>query len=131
MDDVALDHLAVPIVVAVEDDMRIGRVGVVHGQIVVAGSGAVEVAGGHGQQPERTFLLNVLHHERIGEAGKAVMDAEYRFGVSVREARHLDVLAAFPLPCVPRLLGSRVDGIGDDDLAAVEVEGAHASLAWY
>ena len=97
-------------------------VGVVDGEFLVAV--AIEVAADHGQEPERALLLDALHDERVVVCGKSVADARQRFDAPVREALQLDVLSAFPIASASRKVGSRVDGVRDDELLAVEIERA-------
>ena len=97
-------------------------IGVVDGEFLIAV--AVEVAADHGQKPERPLLLDVLHDKRVIVGGKAVASAGQCFDESVREALQLDVLTAFAIVSATRLIGTRVDGVRDDELLAVERERA-------
>ena len=80
---------------AVDDDVGTCGVGVVDGELLVAV--AVEIAADHGQESERTLLLDVLHDERIVFRGQAVAGSGQRLNPPVREALQLDVLPAFAI----------------------------------
>lgn len=122
VDNLLVDERVLRGIEAVDDDVGTCGVGVVDGELLV--SVAVEIAADHGQEPERALLLDVLHDERVVFRGQAVADPRQRLNLPVREALQLDILSAFAIVAVTRLIGARVDGVRDDELLSAMFERA-------
>ena len=122
VDNLLVDERVLRGIEAVDDDVGTCGVGVVDGELLV--TVAVEIAADHGQEPERALLLDVLHDERVVFRGQAVAGSGQRLNLPVREALQLDILSAFAIVAVTRLIGARVDGVRDDELLSAMFERA-------